>query len=123
MGGGRTDTRTADEHLTKPPYWSRHIERWQWRHRIIKLDDPLRGAVAAIVWWDVFSVRLWPDRWDDLDDLIGNAESVSDEELIAGLVSIGYETHRATGRVVHRTKRRGGGRPRLRSLEQYCQKN
>jgi hypothetical protein len=99
--------------LIEAPYWSRAISRTEWRQRIAQLKEPLRSAVAAIVWWDVFSVRMWPDRWNDLDDLIGSAESVAPEELVAGLISVGYNENRACGRVYPRQNAIARGRPKL----------
>jgi hypothetical protein len=106
-------TEWATQHLIEAPGWSRHINRNQWRERILALPLPLRGAVAAIVWWDVFSVRMWPDRWNDLDDLIGTAEAVTPEELVAGLIAVGYTENRARGRVYPRQNAIARGRPKL----------
>jgi len=111
-GIDRKDTRTAGQHLIEAPYWSREISRTEWRQRISELDDPLRGAVAAIVWWDVFAVRMWIDRWDDLDDLIGSAAAVEPEALVAGLVQVGYAEHRARNRVFPQQNAGARGRPR-----------
>jgi hypothetical protein len=112
-GVDRKDTRTAGQHLIEAPYWSRHISREEWRSRILALDQPLRGAVAAIVWWDVFSVRMWSDRWNDIDDLIGTGEAVAPEQLVAGLVTVGYTENRAFGRVYPRQNAGAKGRPKL----------
>lgn len=115
-GNKRTDCRTSGQYLVEVPWWARKTERWQWRNRILALEPPLRGAVAAIVWWDVFSVRMWNDRWDDLDDLIGTAEAVSPEALVAGLVTVGYEEKRAIGRIYPRQNAAARGRPRKQPL-------
>lgn len=111
-GVDRKDTRTAGQHLIEAPYWSRDISRTEWRIRILALEPPLRGAVAAIVWWDVFAVRMWTDRWNDLDDLIGTSEAVTPEELVAGLIAVGYNENRACGRVYPRQNAIARGRPR-----------
>ena len=109
----RNDTNTAGQYLLEAPAWSRHIARWEWRQRIEALEQPLRGAVAAIVWWDVFSVRLWVDRWDDLDGLIGKSNAVTPDELVAGLVLVGYNQNRAQGRVFPRQNAIARGRVKL----------
>ena len=108
---------TAIQFLVEAPEWSKHISREQWRQNILVLEEPLRGAVAAIVWWDVFSVRLYNDRWNDLDDLIGSASSVAPEALVAGLVQVGYTENRARGRVYPQQNASARGRPRKRPLE------
>ena len=112
-GDTRKDCRTATQHLIEAPAWSRHITRHEWRQRILSLEPPLRGAVAAIVWWDVFAVRMFTDRWDDLDDLIGTAEAVTAPKLVEGLLSVGYTEKRATGRVYPRQNAIARGRPKL----------
>lgn len=99
--------------MVEAPYWSRDISRSEWRTRILALDEPLRGAVAAVVWWDVFSVRMYIDRWDDIDDLIGTSEAVAPEELVAGLIAVGYTENRANGRVYPRQNAIARGRPKL----------
>jgi hypothetical protein len=71
----------------------------QWRKLITALPRPLAGAVAAIVWWDFFSNRFAHERWAELDGVIGSAATVTDDELIAGLVAIGYTPERARRRI------------------------
>jgi hypothetical protein len=115
-GRAREDTRTADQHKTEVPYWAREIDQYTWRRAIMELNEPLRGAVAAIVWWDVFSVRMFNDRWPALDGLIGSCDGISDQDLIAGLVAAGYSQHRAEGRVFPRQNRGAKGRPKPRPL-------
>jgi hypothetical protein len=99
--------------MVEAPYWSRDISRSVWRTRILALEQPLRGAVAAIVWWDVFAVRMYIDRWDDIDDLIGSAEAVPPEALVAGLIAVGYAEHRARGRIFPQQNAAARGRPKL----------
>ncbi len=79
----------------------------EWRDRITALPRPLAGAVAAIVWWDFFSNRFAHERWPELDGVIGSAATVTDEELVGGLVSTGYTPQRARRRVhAHRPARK-----------------
>jgi len=81
------------------PIWARRIAPEEWRARLLRLEAPLRGAVAAIVFWDVFSVRYVSRRWPHIDDLIGRADAVTPEELFEGLMAVGYLEARARGRV------------------------
>lgn len=81
------------------PHWAREVEPEVWRGRILRLEDPLRGAVAAVVYWDVFSCRMYSERWDHLDDLLGRADAVGVQELYEGLLRVGYLERRARNRV------------------------
>ncbi len=99
------------------PLWAREIAPAEWRERIMRLQAPLRGAVAAIVYWDVFSVRFAVHRWHELDDILGRANSVSSDELFEGLLAVGYTEKRARGRVWPQQNRGARGRRRRRLQE------
>lgn len=88
------------------PHWCRDIEASWWRPAILKLEEPLRGAVAAVVWWDIFSNLILTKRYAGLDDLITSASNVSDEELVAGLIRVGYPRDRANSRVNHQNRKK-----------------
>jgi hypothetical protein len=94
------------------PIWARRITPEDWRARLLRLEPPLRGAVAAIVFWDVFSVRFVCRRWAHIDDLIGRADAVTPDELFEGLMAVGYAEARARGRVWPQQNFRARGRGR-----------
>lgn len=87
------------------PYWARHVSPAEWRERVLELAPPLRGAVAAIVWWDMLSMKMHDERSDALDDLMGAANHVPPAALVAGLVTVGYPAPRAQARVFPTTGR------------------
>lgn len=89
----------SDDSSGEVPEWARRIKPEEWRIRLLRLSPPLRGAVAAIVYWDVFSVRFVARRWAHIDDLIGRADAVTPEQLFEGLLLVGYAEKRAKGRV------------------------
>ena len=80
------------------PAWAKSISPEEWRLRLLPLEEPLRGAVAAVVWWDVFGNRPWPERWTHIDDLVTNAGAVPLEDLREGLESVGYPPRQAAKR-------------------------
>lgn len=83
----------------KSKVWHMDISPLQWRERILVLEGSIRGAVAAIIWWDCLSDRPWTQRAGELDDLIGRADSVTETELYAGLVAVGYPERHAARRI------------------------
>lgn len=91
-----------DEDFAKTSYataWAADVSPAEWRRRILTLHGPLRGAVAAVVWWDFFGMRPWAERWPHLDDLIGRADSVTNPKLYEGLIAVGYPAKRAAWRM------------------------
>lgn len=80
------------------PAWAKRITPDEWRVRLLLLDEPLRGAVAAVVWWDVFGNRPWGQRWTHIDDLVRNSGDVELDELRRGLEKVGYPPHQAAKR-------------------------
>ena len=72
----------------------------EWVEQLNKLPRTIRPIVARIVWWDWFSMRLVPVRWHHLDQYLTHCQTPPpDEEVIAGLVSVGYPVIRAKKRV------------------------
>ena len=96
--------------LVKTDYavrWAAGVTPEMWRDRVLALEEPLRGAVAAGVWWDMFAMRTVADRWPHLDHLLGRADAVPEQVLAAGLVAVGYTPSRAQKRV-QQGRMRGG---------------
>jgi hypothetical protein len=79
------------------PAWAKRISPDEWRQRL-PLEEPLRGAVAAVVSWDVFGNRPWKDRWTHIEDLVTDASLVTLDELREGLERVGYPPHQAAKR-------------------------
>ena len=90
----------------------------QYRQLVLTFDEPMRGAVAAILWWDHFSLRLVSERWDHLDGLIGDASKVKNCDLYDALLECGYPewlaklkiTENVRSRAVYDAKRRAKSR-------------
>lgn len=80
------------------PAWAKNITPDEWRQRLLLLKEPLRGAVAAIVWWDVFGNRPWVERWPHIDDLVTNSGNVELDALRRGLEHVGYPPRQADKR-------------------------
>jgi hypothetical protein len=78
----------------------RALSPQEWRTRCLTLPEPLRYAVARVVWWEYFGGRLHGKAWHDLDDLIARTDIVTDAALIAGLVKVGWTPERAERRVI-----------------------
>ena len=72
----------------------------QWVEEINNLPETVRPATARIVWWDWFSMRLVPDRWNHLDQYLTEDRVIPpDNEVIAALMALGYPHQRALKRV------------------------
>jgi len=76
-------------------------------------DKATRGAVACVIWWDWFSQRTGDMAWPHLDALVNKsrASDVSEHQLHAGLIKVGYTKQVATVRVFCRG-RSGSAVPR-----------
>jgi len=78
----------------------RHIAPPEWRERIKCLPWRLQPGVASVIWWDFFSQQVSVCRWPDLDDLINVTQpDISDDELINGLILLGWSRAAARRRI------------------------
>lgn len=72
----------------------------EWLNDIMKLHPNIRDGVAKIVWWDWISGRTVADRSLLFDEfLLFSPADYTEEELIAGLLEVGYSEYQATSRV------------------------
>ena len=71
----------------------------QWLERIKAVNEIARNRVACRVWWDHFGGRKVKNRWPHLDSYVNAPMTeVSDDEVIAGLYSVGYSPWEAKKR-------------------------
>lgn len=72
-----------------------------WREMIDTLEEPLRNRVATVIWWDFFGTRPTRTKWPHLDDIIDATwdDSPTDDEVIQGLIDMGYSVYRAWDRI------------------------
>lgn len=74
----------------------------QWVIDLMHIEDEIiRGAVARLVWFDFFSGRPVPNRVTDFDPWIStfNPVEVPDQDLIAGMILVGFTELEATSRL------------------------
>jgi len=77
------------------------ITKEEWLRRIKELPNRIRNRIAALVWWDFFGKDLVADRSDLLDGYVQaelqekSYKNLSHDEIILGLVSIGYSPYKA----------------------------
>jgi len=91
----------------------REVTPEEWRRRCMALPEPLRYAVARVVWWDYFGERIAAERWPHLDHLIARTDVVSDNQLALGLSWVGYTPAKAASRAASPTyTQTGTGTPR-----------
>ena len=67
---------------------------------IMKMDYPLNQAVASIVWWDNISRQDMPLTFELMNSGEYPRAYPTSDELIAGLVAMGYPSHVARNRVI-----------------------
>ena len=92
--------------------WGSNVVPAEWAERLLSVPTPARYAVARIIWWEFFSMRLIPQRWPDIDDLIAHREEVEDKELIEALILVGAPRAWAERRIIvkPRARRKVGGK-------------
>lgn len=86
--------------------WGANVLPAEWAERLLSVPAPARYAVARIIWWEFFSMRLVPVRWPDIDDLIAHREEVEDEKLIEALILVGAARAWAERRIIVRPRNR-----------------
>ena len=86
--------------------WGTNVLPAEWAERLLSVPTPARYAVARIIWWEFFSMRLIPQRWPDIDDLIAHREEVEDTVLIESLLLVGAPRHWAEKRIIVRPRNR-----------------
>ena len=86
--------------------WGANVPPAEWAERLLAVPTPARYAVARIVWWEFFSMRLVPVRWPEIDDLIAHREEVEDKELIEALLLVGAPRVWAEKRIIVRPRAR-----------------
>ena len=92
--------------------WGANVLPAEWAERLLLVPTPARYAVARIVWWEFFSMRLVPARWAEIDDLIAQRDEVTDEALVEALVMVGAPRAWAEKRIIvrPRARRKVGGK-------------
>jgi len=86
--------------------WGSNVLPTEWAERLLAVPTPARYAVARIVWWEFFSMRLVPARWAEIDDLIAQRDEVADDALIDALVMVGAPREWAEKRIIVRPRAR-----------------
>jgi len=77
----------------------------EWRRRVLQLAEPIRTKIGCLVWWDFFGARDVTERWSELDDIVNGHKKLHDypdfsrEELINGLLCVGYTSYLAWKRI------------------------
>jgi hypothetical protein len=101
--------KTAPESLRK-------VSAAEWRRRILDLPAHVRKSVARVTWWEFFGDLPRSQRPAELADLIGStgeaAPVIPDNDLLAGLLAIGWPLARARAKVQPPTYTQGGGTAR-----------
>jgi hypothetical protein len=70
-----------------------------WVDRVSKFEPELRDQLINIIWWDWFSEREVPNRWNHFDDAIKRKVAITApaEVLLEALIQCGYS--RRLGRI------------------------
>ena len=93
-------TNTAPKELTAANKRLRDRSPLEWVSELMALPFPLRDGVAKIVWWDWMSGTTVSDRTDLFDQFLKfSTLDFTDDELIAGLLAVGYTELQATSRL------------------------
>lgn len=92
--------------------WGASVLPAEWRERLLSVPEPARFAAARLIYWEFFSMRLIPQRWDHIDDLIERREEVDDETLVKALILVGAPRSWAERRIIvkPRARRKVGGK-------------
>ena len=82
----------------------------KWAADLERIEDiPTRFAVARLVWFDWFGHYTVANRTDAFDKyLVFKPDLVSDDKIIDGLVTVGYDRYKAYARLYKNRGQTGG---------------